>query len=180
MLPPRPAGYIFCKQARVVNPWGTQEIRVRRTSDNAILATTTANEVTFATAANTVYVVSYYAPVGQYAVNPAYFTSARSNYPLTALASTSGQLNGLYRYGTQTLNTPVMPTNSYNASNYWVDVVFMTGSGGSGATQTVAFSNTTAATGVGAILLAAGLLAVLPTPAFVQGWTSRRRPRHRR
>lgn len=45
------------KQARVVNPWGTQQLRVRRTSDNAILATSSANEVTFATAANTGYVV---------------------------------------------------------------------------------------------------------------------------
>jgi hypothetical protein len=45
------------KQARVVNPWGTQQVQVRRTSDNAILATSTATEITFATAANTVYVV---------------------------------------------------------------------------------------------------------------------------
>jgi hypothetical protein len=48
---------LYGKQARVVNPWGTQQVQVRRTSDNAILATSTANEVTFATAANTVYVV---------------------------------------------------------------------------------------------------------------------------
>ena len=45
------------KPARVVNPWGNQEIRVRRASDNAVLATTSAAEVGFATAANTTYVV---------------------------------------------------------------------------------------------------------------------------
>lgn len=47
----------YGNQARVVNPWGTQQIQVRRTSDNAIITTVSANEVTFATGANTVYVV---------------------------------------------------------------------------------------------------------------------------
>jgi alpha-L-fucosidase 2 len=41
----------------VVNPWGNRRIRVRRASDNAILTTVSADEVTSATAANTVYVV---------------------------------------------------------------------------------------------------------------------------
>ena len=41
-----------------------------------------------------------------------------TNGPLTALAS-STSANGLYLYGSDTF-----PTNSYNASNYWVDVVF--------------------------------------------------------
>jgi hypothetical protein len=87
--------------------------------------------------ANTTYVVSYYAPVGQYAVDPAYFTSSQFNYPLTALASVAGQPNGLYRYGTQSGTNPVMPTDSYNASNYWVDPVFSTTppGGGGGGTQ---------------------------------------------
>ncbi|TFD80602.1 DUF4082 domain-containing protein, partial [Cryobacterium psychrophilum] len=31
--------------------------------------------------------------------------------------------NGVYRYGT----TTGYPTSTYNNSNYWVDVVFMTG-----------------------------------------------------
>jgi alpha-L-fucosidase 2 len=48
---------LYGNQARVVNPWGTQQIQVRRTSDNAILTTSSAGEVSFATAANTVYVV---------------------------------------------------------------------------------------------------------------------------
>ncbi|WP_291415504.1 hypothetical protein [Actinophytocola sp.] len=43
--------------ARVVNPWGGQQVRVRRASDNAILLTTSAAELEFATAAGTVYVV---------------------------------------------------------------------------------------------------------------------------
>ncbi|WP_371780682.1 glycosyl hydrolase family 95 catalytic domain-containing protein [Streptosporangium subroseum] len=48
---------LYGKQATVVNPWGTQQVRVRRTSDNAILATSTSAEVSFATAANAVYVL---------------------------------------------------------------------------------------------------------------------------
>ncbi|MEV7966133.1 hypothetical protein AB0O34_09125 [Sphaerisporangium sp. NPDC088356] len=48
---------LYGKQATVVNPWGTQQVRVRRTSDNAILTTASSAEITFATAANTVYVV---------------------------------------------------------------------------------------------------------------------------
>ncbi|MEK8106198.1 glycoside hydrolase family 95-like protein [Micromonospora sp. M12] len=47
----------YGKTAWVVNPWGSQEVRVRRTSDNAVLTTTSAAEISFATAANTVYVV---------------------------------------------------------------------------------------------------------------------------
>jgi len=86
--------------------------------------------------ANTTYVVSYYAPVGQYAVNPGYFTSSRQNYPLAGLASTTAEPNGLYRYGTQSAASPVMPTNSYNAGNYWVDPVFSnTAPGSSGPAQ---------------------------------------------
>jgi hypothetical protein len=70
--------------------------------------------------ANTPYVVSYFAPNGQYAVDSAYFVGGRSSYPLTALADGASGGNGLYRYGT----TSGFPTGSYSSSNYWVDVVF--------------------------------------------------------
>ncbi|MFC6093515.1 glycosyl hydrolase family 95 catalytic domain-containing protein [Saccharothrix lopnurensis] len=45
------------KTARVVNPWGGQQVRVRRAADNAVLLTTTAGEFDLATAAGTTYVV---------------------------------------------------------------------------------------------------------------------------
>ncbi|HEY3082936.1 MAG TPA: DUF4082 domain-containing protein, partial [Chloroflexota bacterium] len=82
-------------------------------------------QVTFATpvaiAANTTYVASYFAPVGRYAVNGAYFTAAVTNGPLTALASgTEAPGNGLYRYTA----TSAFPNASYNSENYWIDVVF--------------------------------------------------------
>jgi Domain of unknown function (DUF4082)/Fibronectin type III domain/Bacterial Ig domain len=70
-------------------------------------------------AANTVYVAAYLAPNGHYSANGQGFASAVVNSPLTAPASgTTG--NGLYAYS----STLVFPTSTYNATNYWVDVLF--------------------------------------------------------
>ena len=48
---------LYGNSATVVNPWGTQQVQVRRASDNAIITTTSNSEFTFNTAANTVYVI---------------------------------------------------------------------------------------------------------------------------
>jgi hypothetical protein len=72
--------------------------------------------------AGTTYVASYFAPNGGYAINAAAFASAGvTNGPLSVPESSavSGG-NGLYIYG----SGPAFPTSTYNASNYWVDVVF--------------------------------------------------------
>jgi hypothetical protein len=71
--------------------------------------------------AGTTYVASYYDPNGHYSDTNGGLSSAVTNGPLTALASGgSGSAgNGLYVYGSDSF-----PTNSFNASNYWVDVVF--------------------------------------------------------
>jgi len=66
--------------------------------------------------AGTTYTASYFAPVGHYSSNGNYFTSALTNGPLTAPATG----NGVYVYGAG----GTAPTSSYQASNYWVDVVF--------------------------------------------------------
>ncbi|MCY1551246.1 hypothetical protein D9M68_875630 [compost metagenome] len=50
------------------------------------------------------------------------FASTITAGPLTAPSSASSGGNGLYAYGGSSL----FPTNSYNASNYHVDVVFNT------------------------------------------------------
>ena len=77
-----------------------------------------------AVTAGTRYVASYLAPVGRYSVNAAGFASAGvDNPPLHALANSTTP-NGLYRYS----STSAFPTNSFNASNYWVDVVYQPGS----------------------------------------------------
>ena len=101
------------------------------TSTGTLLATATfANEsasgwqtVTFATpvpvTANTTYVASYQTTVGHFAVDRFYFNSGYSNNPLYAFGTgevTAG--NGVYRYPSG------FPNASYQASNYWVDVIF--------------------------------------------------------
>jgi hypothetical protein len=68
-----------------------------------------------AVTANTTYVVSYHTDAGHYAITPGGLSSAVTNGPLTALAA-----GGVYAYGSGS----VFPTNTFNAANYWVDVVF--------------------------------------------------------
>jgi hypothetical protein len=70
--------------------------------------------------AGTTYVASYFAPNGHYSLDVPYFTEDRIAWPLTALDTAEAGGNGLYRY----TSTSAFPTNSYNGSNYWVDVVF--------------------------------------------------------
>ncbi len=80
-------------------------------------------EVAFASpvniTANTTYVAGYLAPKGHYSATGQAFASATSSPPLQALANGTSE-NGLYAYG----SSPTFPTNSYNATNYWVDVLF--------------------------------------------------------
>ncbi|PUA80728.1 DUF4082 domain-containing protein [Nocardioides currus] len=81
-------------------------------------------EATFTTpvavTAGTTYVASYFTPT-RYAVTSAYFTSATTRGPLTALANGTDGGNGLYRYSS---TAGVFPNQSFNSENYWVDVVF--------------------------------------------------------
>jgi hypothetical protein len=68
--------------------------------------------------ANTVYVASYFT-TGDFAVDQNYFNAGVSNPPLQAL-SNGTSANGVFKYG----SSSAFPTSSYQASNYWVDVVF--------------------------------------------------------
>ncbi|HTJ56868.1 MAG TPA: DUF4082 domain-containing protein [Devosiaceae bacterium] len=72
--------------------------------------------------AGTTYVVSYHTN-GGYSANTNYFGSAVTNGPITAPSSTSSGGNGVYAYG----SSSIFPTNTYNATNYWVDVVYQQG-----------------------------------------------------
>ena len=70
--------------------------------------------------ANTTYVISYHAPNGRYSVDEGYFAnSSVTNGSITALQNGTSGGNGLYGYGSNAL----FPTSTYNASNYWVDVI---------------------------------------------------------
>ncbi len=62
------------------------------------------------------YMVSYLAPNGHYSVSGAFFNQAWTAGPLTAPAGD----NGRYRYGSDIGYL----TNSWNSTNYFVDVVF--------------------------------------------------------
>ena len=79
-----------------------------------------------AVTANTTYVASYHAPNGHYSDDLGYFVSAGiDNSPLHALADGTDGSDGVYSYG----STSSFPSNGYQSSNYWVDVVFTTSNG---------------------------------------------------
>ncbi len=79
---------------------------------------------------NTTYVVSYFAPKGHYSQDEGYFytvppldatgTSIMNSPPLHALLDSNGVTNGVYSYAPAS----TFPTSTFNAENYWVDVVF--------------------------------------------------------
>ena len=83
--------------------------------------------VTFASpvaiAANTTYVVGYLAPNGHYSVSSGAFGNPFDNPPLHALANATSA-NGVYRYSASL----AFPASDFNATNYWVDVLFAPGS----------------------------------------------------
>jgi hypothetical protein len=75
--------------------------------------------------AGTVYAASYHTNVGHYSAGLNYFATAGvDSPPLHALANGVSGGNGVYAYG----STSAFPANTYNSSNYWVDVMFSTGS----------------------------------------------------
>jgi hypothetical protein len=77
-------------------------------------------DIPVAVTANTNYVVSYHTNVGHYSATGAYFsTLGVDRSPLHAPTSAAVGGNGVYVYGASAL-----PSNSFNATNYWVDVVF--------------------------------------------------------
>ncbi len=85
--------------------------------------------------ANSTYVASYFAPAGHTALDEAYMYNAPApgpyasgimdSPPLHALRNVNGTVNGVY----QNSSTSTFPTNSVNARNYWVDVMFNPNSG---------------------------------------------------
>jgi hypothetical protein len=111
------------------------------TSTGTLLATATFSgettsgwqQVLFSTpvaiTANTTYVASYHTNVGHYAADANYFAVGVDSPPLHALKNGVDGPNGVYAYG----STSKFPNQTYNASNYWVDVVVTKNSGTGGA-----------------------------------------------
>lgn len=72
--------------------------------------------------AGTTYVASYTAPNGHYSVTRSYFSTAGvDNGPLHAMSQGPAGPNGIYSYA-----AGVFPTQSYQSTNYWIDVVVNT------------------------------------------------------
>ncbi len=82
-------------------------------------------EVRFATpvsvAADTTYIASYHTDVGGYAFDASYFAlNGVDNGPLHALQDGVDGGNGVFRVSA----TSAFPTGTFNANQYWVDLVF--------------------------------------------------------
>ena len=82
-------------------------------------------QVNFATpvqvTANTVYIASYWAPVGHYSIDFNYFkTKGVDNAPLHALQNGVNGGNGVYFHASKSK----FPSANYESSNFWVDVVY--------------------------------------------------------
>src|SRR5215469_5976677 len=92
--------------------------------------------------ANTVYIVSYFSPTGDFSVDRNYFATAGvNNPPLQApVDGGAGGANAVYAYASKSQ----FPTTSYSSSNYWVDVVF----GGGAVVTPVTITTSTLAGGI--------------------------------
>ena len=109
---------------------GTHIVNLWDLSGNKLATATVTNEtasgwqyVTFSSPvpilANTTYVASYFDPNGHYSATSSAFTSAFSNPPLQAVPN-SLSANGVFAVA----STSTFPANSFNSTNYWVDVLF--------------------------------------------------------
>jgi methionine-rich copper-binding protein CopC len=75
-----------------------------------------------AVTAGTTYLISYYAPNGNYASDAGFFAlKGTDRAPLHAPATTAANPNGVFEYGDFGL-----PTGTYNGGNYWVDAIYDT------------------------------------------------------
>ena len=112
---------------------GIHKVNLWSNSGTLLASATATNEsnsgwqqVTFnspvAITAGTTYVASYFAPSGHYAFDQAVFNAAGvDNAPLHALATGADGGDGVYTY----TGTSAFPASTFNGSNYWVDVVFV-------------------------------------------------------
>ena len=81
---------LYGNTAAAVNPWGTQQLQVRRASDNAIILTTSNSEFSFPTAANTAYIVERTSkPLGSYSFQQ---LTGTANQTVKSLSGTNCKL----------------------------------------------------------------------------------------
>ena len=115
--------------------------------------------------AGTTYVASYFTSVGHYADDQNYFaTSGVVNAPLQALADGVSGSDGVYAYG----STSTFPTNGWNASNYWVDVVFTADPPPSGSKASAVVAAPSAATTPAVVTPSTTAVVTTPSPTKTQ------------
>jgi Domain of unknown function (DUF4082)/Bacterial Ig-like domain len=120
-------------------------------------------QVNFATpvaiTANTVYVVSYFAPNGNYAADTLFFANGGiDNPPIHLLSNAAAGGNGVYAYSASS----TFPASTYQAANYWVDVVFTTS--GPADTTPPTVTATTPTNGATGVALASSVTALFSEP----------------
>jgi hypothetical protein len=112
-----------------------------------------------AISANTVYVASYFAPNGNYAADGQFFASnGVDNGNIHLLRDGVSGGNGVYAYS----SASSFPASSFNATNYWVDVVF-TFTGPADTTPPTVLS-TSPANGAVNVAIAGALVATFSEP----------------
>ena len=94
---------------------GTRLATVTFTNESGVGWQTASFSSPVAITAGTTYVVSYHTNYGHYAATGPYFASPVTNGPLTAPANA-----GVYTYN----SASAFPSSTFNAANYWVDVLF--------------------------------------------------------
>ncbi len=105
--------------------WSAAGVRLARatfTGESATGWQEVAFDTPVAVSGDTTYVVSYFAPTGGYGLDTGYFPAAYARPPLRALRDGASGGNGVFLYG----SSSAFPTQSSQASNYWVDPVFDT------------------------------------------------------
>jgi hypothetical protein len=70
--------------------------------------------------ANTIYVGSYHTNTGHYSDDQSFFAALGVDTPPLHALTNSVSVNGVYAYGVSS----AFPNQTWNSSNYWVDVVF--------------------------------------------------------
>ncbi len=126
-FPGKATGVRFYKSAANTGPhvgtlWsaaGDELARVTFNDETAVGWQHAAFSAPVSLTAGTTYVVAYHAPNGRYSATTGGFTTGIDNPPLQAVAN-SISANGVYRYGAST----AIPTGSWSAANYAVDVLF--------------------------------------------------------
>jgi hypothetical protein len=81
-------------------------------------------EVTFntpvAVTVGVTYIASYYSPNGRYSVDSGFFHAGDSGTGVVRALGNPTTPNGVFNPG-----ATGFPTGTYNANNYWVDVIFV-------------------------------------------------------